>query len=95
MELRLFPLQVGRRVSILGYDLHGIKKYATEMSEEKQENRDDESDARGDLALKQDRNKHHCQGHLLRELRYHSTCVKWSTSKQESTTNILLKFRRK
>ena len=50
---------------------------------------------RGDLLPKQDRNKHHCQGHLLQELRYQSTCVNGSTSNQESTTDTLLKFRRK
>ena len=50
---------------------------------------------RRDLLPKKDRNKQHCQGHLLRELRYHSTCVSGSTSNQQSTTNILLKLRRK
>ena len=56
------------------------------MSEEIQENLDHKL---------QDRNRHRCRCHLLRELRNHTTCVYGSTSNQESTTNILLKFRRK
>ena len=36
---------------------------------------------RVDRLLKQDRNKHHCQGHFLQQLRYHFTCVNGSTSK--------------
>ena len=47
------------------------------------------------LLPKLDRNKHHCQGHFLKQLRCHSTCVNGSTSNQESTTDSLLKFRRK
>ena len=50
---------------------------------------------RRDLLPQQDRNKHHCQGHLLQQLRYYSTCVNGSTSNHESTTDTLLKFRRK
>ena len=50
---------------------------------------------RGDLLPKQDRNKHHCQGHLLPELPYHSTCVNGSTSNQESTTDTLFEVSKK
>ena len=33
--------------------------------------------ARRDMLPTQDRNKHHCRCHRLRESRYHSTCVFW------------------
>ena len=50
---------------------------------------------RGDLLPKQDRNERHCHGHLLTELRYHSTCVNGSTSNQESTTDTLFEVSKK